>query len=132
MEFHEHQGVILEDLSVNCTIYAPIATITLGFIYLESSSTNFCEQRYVSRINIFEALWIEEDSKSGPRTPNMDKPWPVPWARRFQEGDAEGASKNDRGTGRHGLSTMVPTVCSELCHPESTCFLHYCLFSKRS
>jgi len=63
----------------NCMIGALISTVTLDFTCIHSVRRfSLCELSYVSRIKIFEALWIKEDSKRGFETPNTEVPWPVP------------------------------------------------------
>jgi len=39
----------------------------------------------MSRIRIFKALRIKEDSKRGSNTPNTEVPWPIPQSRRFKK-----------------------------------------------
>ena len=68
---------------LSCLIYSPFPTIALSFSCFERFYIFTLKPSYVSRMKIFEALWIKVDSKRGPQTPNIGIPWP-PQSREIQ------------------------------------------------
>ena len=60
-------------------------------------------------MKIFEALWIREDSKRDRKTPNMVKPWLIPWFKKFLGEAARQKLIDQHNQSSHGLTVMVPT-----------------------
>jgi len=67
-------------------IYAYISTFTVGFTYLRMFvDLDIASPKHVSRMKIFETLWIKEGIKKGQKTPKTGIPWPVPQSRCIEE-----------------------------------------------
>ena len=79
--------VLFQGISaLNCMICARISTIMFGFTCLRSVCRFWSYEPEAWWYNEdSEVLWIKEDSKRYPKTPNTDKQWTKPWLRRIQD-----------------------------------------------